>query len=49
MFLATFNISFNRGTPSVTFLAEIPCQVRDKKSNFEDGEKDERREEKLEI
>jgi hypothetical protein len=25
MFLATLRISFNRGTPSVTFLAEIPC------------------------
>lgn len=41
MFLATFRISFNRGTPSVTFLAEIPCKVRGKKSGFEDEGKDE--------
>lgn len=28
MFLATLRISFNRGTPSVTFLAEIPYKGR---------------------
>ena len=49
MFLATFRISFNRGTPSVTFLAEIPCKVKDKNSGFEGEGKEERIEENLEI
>lgn len=33
MFLATLRISFNRGTPSVTFLAEIPYGVRRKEED----------------